>query len=132
MIDWLRQVRMVRRDASPDPELIGELFRVSGGKFKCPQCGAMGLTVGPVEDDDCDDAWGMGRVCEVCQRPIARERLLAVPDARLCIECQARADRGADDTPVEYCPRCGGTMIVRPTRGSGITRYALVCPSCRS
>jgi predicted RNA-binding Zn-ribbon protein involved in translation (DUF1610 family) len=130
MIDWLRKVRMVRRDVAPDPELIGELFRASAGKFKCPQCGAIGLTVEPLSDDKDDEAWGMGRSCEVCQRPIARERLSAVPDARLCVECQARADRGASDAPAEYCPRCGSAMIVRPTRGAGITRYTLVCPSC--
>jgi predicted RNA-binding Zn-ribbon protein involved in translation (DUF1610 family) len=130
MVEWLRGCRMVRRDAAPEPELVPELFRSAAGKFVCPQCGAKGLAVGPVEDLD-DAAWGMGRACDACGRPIDAERLAALPDTRLCVACQAKDDRGQTADEPEYCPRCGSLMAVRQTRGSGVTRYKQVCPQCR-
>lgn len=30
--------------------------------------------------------------CEICKKPIGRERLEAVPHARLCIECKAKEE----------------------------------------
>lgn len=37
-----------------------------------------------------DDSYGL---CEVCGQPIGAKRLLARPEARLCIACQTRAER---------------------------------------
>jgi RNA polymerase-binding transcription factor DksA len=37
-------------------------------------------------------ARGTFGLCEACGRPIARERLRALPRARLCVRCQARED----------------------------------------
>jgi DNA-directed RNA polymerase subunit M/transcription elongation factor TFIIS len=130
MLVWLRQVKMVRRDVGPEPELIEELFRAAAPKFKCPECGMIGLLVrtAPAENDE---DWGLARACQECGRPIARERLEIFPDARLCVTCQAGEDRGETTGPAEYCPRCGNLMMVRQTRGAGITRYALACPKCR-
>ena len=38
-----------------------------------------------------DGSYGL---CEVCGQPIGESRLLARPEARLCIACQTRAERG--------------------------------------
>jgi predicted RNA-binding Zn-ribbon protein involved in translation (DUF1610 family) len=128
MIHHLRGVGMVRRDVQPEPDLLGELFRASAGRFACSMCGAIGLIVERIDDLD-DEAWGMARQCEVCHRPIDRQRLEAVPDAVRCVACQVGAERG-DAAAEDYCPKCGGLMVVRPTRGAGITRYQLRCPDC--
>ena len=37
-----------------------------------------------------DGSYGL---CEVCGQPVGTERLLARPEARLCIACQTRAER---------------------------------------
>jgi DNA-directed RNA polymerase subunit M/transcription elongation factor TFIIS len=131
MLDWLRQVKMVRRDVQPEPELLGELFRSAAAKFTCPECGMLGLVVRPAPEEN-DEEWGMARACEDCGRPVARQRLEVFPDAKLCVECQARSDRGETTGAKEYCPRCGNLMVVRKTRGPGVTRYVLACPKCRS
>lgn len=130
MIDQLRRVGMVRRDVQPEADLLAELFRSSASKFACPQCGAVGLIVQTIDEGD-DEAWGMARKCDVCGRPIDRERLEALPDARLCATCQASDERGEATGPADYCPKCGNVMVVRPTRTRGVTRYELSCPTCR-
>lgn len=130
MIDWLRRVKMVRRGAEPEPDLLGELFRSAAAKFTCPECGTLGLVVRAVAEEN-DEEWGMARACEACGRPIARERLEVFPDSTLCVECQSRADRGEMTGAKEYCPRCGNLMVVRQVRGSGVTRYVTACPKCR-
>src|SRR5262249_29801033 len=129
MLDWLRSVKMVRRDTAPDPELLGELFLASAAKFACPKCGAVGLAAHAAEEED-DEAWGMARTCTSCGRPIPRGRLEVFPDTTTCVECQTKAERGEDAAPAEYCPRCGQVMQLRPTRTAGITRYVLACPQC--
>lgn len=130
MLDWLRKVKMVRRDAAPEPELLPELFRAAAARFACPQCNGLGLAIGAAADES-DEAWGMARKCESCGRPIARERLEIFPDTRLCVECQATSDRGDAPSDVEYCPRCGSIMTIRQSR-RGLTRYVMSCPNCRS
>jgi hypothetical protein len=129
MIDWLRRARMVRKGIEPDAELLGELFRSAAGKFACPECGEIGMTVRAPDDGD-DESWGMARRCEGCGQPIDRERLEALPDTRLCTACQAGDEQGAAGGPAEYCERCGNIMVTRPTRGAGVTRYVTVCPIC--
>src|SRR5260221_13729351 len=93
MLGWLRQVNMVRRDTEPEPELIGELFRVAASKFVFPACKTVGLAVsqGPEESDE---DWGMARTCDTCGKPIARERLEVFPSTRLCVPCQGSEGRG--------------------------------------
>jgi hypothetical protein len=130
MLDWLRKARMVRRDAQPEADLLGELFRAAAPKLICPKCGLTGLVVRPIPEED-DEAWGLGRACQQCGRPIARERLEAVSDAKLCANCQRREDNGELTAAPEYCPRCGNLMTVRQTRTAGITRYTLACSKCR-
>jgi predicted RNA-binding Zn-ribbon protein involved in translation (DUF1610 family) len=130
MLDWLRGVKMVRPSSQPEPELIGELFRSAAGRFTCPACQTIGLsTRGFVEESD--EAWGMARPCESCGQAIARERLEVFPQTRLCVACQAGADRGQRDAQDEYCPRCGNVMTLRPRVNQGLARYAMVCPKCR-
>ena len=121
---------MVRHDVEPEPDLLGELFRVSAGKYACPKCGAVDLEVNSVPEEN-DEDWGMTRACEVCGRGIARERLEVFPSTKLCVECQTRADRGELTGAAEYCPRCGNLMVVGQSRAAGITRYVTACPKCR-
>ena len=134
MLRWLRTVKMARRDTEPDPELIAELFRSALDRFECPDCQAKGLIAGAnraeAEERD-DEAWGMARVCQGCQRPIPRERLEVFPDTRLCVACQTQDDRGEQGAAAEYCPRCGNVMSLRQTRTAGLTRYKMTCPTCR-
>lgn len=130
MVQWLRTVKMVRRDAAPEPDLLPELFRAAAPRFACPQCGAIGLSTGAADDED-DEAWGMARKCDGCGRRIARERLEVFPETRLCVDCQAKSDRGEAVAPAEYCPRCGSVMTMRQSR-RGVTRYVMICPNCRS
>ena len=129
MLDWLRKAKMVRRGVEPEPDLLAELLRAAAPKLHCPQCGAAGLVVRPVAVEN-DEEWGMARACDACGRPIARDRLEVVPDATMCVDCQARADRGESATVAEYCPRCGNLMVVRQSRTAGVTRYVQACPKC--
>lgn len=131
MLDWLKRAKMVRRDVAPEPDLLAELFRSAAARFTCPECGTQGLLVRPVAEEN-DEDWGMARTCEVCGQPVARERLEVFPDAKLCVSCQAQADRGEFAATSDYCPRCGNLMTVRQSRGPGITRYVLACSKCRS
>jgi predicted RNA-binding Zn-ribbon protein involved in translation (DUF1610 family) len=130
MLDWLRGVKMVRRDAAPEEDLLGELFRSAAAKFTCPKCGRVGLVARDAPPEN-DEEWGMARACQACRRPIARGRLEAFPDATLCVECQGKVERGEDSGPAEYCPRCGNIMRLKQTRSSGVTRYVLACSQCR-
>lgn len=130
MLQWLREARQLRRGAEPEPELLSELFRAAADKFACPNCSTIGLVVGDMPAED-DEEWGMGRACEACRKPISSERLELIPGARLCATCQGRSDRGELAGPAEYCPRCGSVMTLRQSRGAGITRYVMACPSCR-
>lgn len=130
MLRWLRDVRQVRRDAEPEPELLGELFRIAAPKYTCPKCAAVGLVVREVPEED-DEAWCMARPCESCRKPIPAERLEVFPNTRLCTACQAKSDRGELTGPAEYCPRCGSVMALRQSGGAGVTRYVMSCPSCR-
>ena len=121
---------MVRRDAAPELDVLGELFRTTAVRFTCPKCQTVGLSATDAEADD-DEAWGMARKCTECGQPIPRERLEVFPSAELCVACQGRSDRGEASGAAEYCPRCGSVMTLRPVR-RGVTRYVMSCPSCRS
>lgn len=131
MVEWLKRARMVRSDVVPELELLPELFRSAAGRLACPSCKAIGLTVSDSAEEFDDEAWGMARKCESCQRPIPRERLEIFPNTRLCVACQGQSDRGESADVAEYCPRCGNLMQLKQVR-RGITRYVMTCPQCRS
>jgi predicted RNA-binding Zn-ribbon protein involved in translation (DUF1610 family) len=124
MRQWLQQAGALRRATEPEPALITELFRQSADKFACPDCGAA-LAIREVSDEV---AFG-GRKCEGCQQAIPAARLAAVPQAVLCAACQEKVDRGEPVGEAEYCPRCGGIMVLRKST-QGITRYTSRCSSC--
>jgi hypothetical protein len=130
--DWLRAAGRLRSDQLPELEIMHEVLRGISGSLNCPQCGHTGLDVCDADDEDSD--WPAAATCEVCSRPIPAERLAAVPDTMVCAGCQQSIERGETVDEVEYCPRCGSVMELRPSRGPGITRYVLVCtgsPTCR-
>lgn len=129
MLARLRQAGSLRREKEPDLALVRELFLAAVPRFVCVECGQVGLTVAPVEEEFEDDDWGLVRNCEACGQPIPAERLELFPTATLCVVCQRGAETGRDHGPAEYCPRCGNVMILR-VRRRGITEYVLVCPEC--
>jgi len=126
MSDWLRGVKMLRREAEPEPEFVVELFDSAAPRFTCPQCGVVGLAASLVERDE----WTASRPCQRCGEPIPVERLQAVPWATTCVRCQGAQETGADAGPREFCEDCGAVLQVRPARGGGIARYAMRCPDC--
>jgi predicted RNA-binding Zn-ribbon protein involved in translation (DUF1610 family) len=130
MEEWLRRHRLVKSTSDMDHELLAEVFRASAAKFHCPHCGRDGLTASPSRELS-DSEWGQAQVCENCGAPIPRERLEVFPAATLCVGCQARDDRGEPTGQAEYCPRCGAIMTLVQSRAAGITRYVMVCPTCR-
>lgn len=118
---------MLKREAEPDEMVVDELFRQTAHRFICRNCRQVGLVV---ENLDEGTDWGEAVACEVCDRPIPRERLEVFPDAHTCATCQEKAERG-EDVERDYCPRCGSLMTVRQPTTTGITRYQSYCPSCR-
>ncbi len=131
IVRWLMLAGLLKPNSEADPDLLAELFRGASPRFGCPRCGAVGLTVTDAPDRD---DWPGGRPCDVCGKSIPDERLAALPDARLCSTCQAADERGQPLDAVDYCPRCGAPLELRPSRRSGITRYVSACtgsPPCR-
>jgi hypothetical protein len=132
MAHWLQRLGKIRAARKPEPEILAELFRAAAGQFTCPECGHIGLFVAPDEEDD--GQWPGPRPCSICGKPIPQERLEAVPDATLCMACQARDESGSPPGEVEYCPKCGSPMEIRLGRSPGISRYVMTCtknPPCR-
>jgi DNA-directed RNA polymerase subunit M/transcription elongation factor TFIIS len=120
--------RATRAEQKDVPYLLA-LAQTVSDRWPCPACGAGGLTVeeaeGPADDFE------RGQLCAACGNGIPAERMELFPDATLCTACQAIVDRGGSPNTQEYCPRCGSLMQIRAGRGSGVARYALVCPQCR-
>ncbi len=132
MADWLRRARKLRAGSEPEPEIVEELFRAAAGEFRCPECGRKGLTTAASDDDLAD--WPESVLCQSCRKPIAPERIAAVPGTRLCAACQQDDEAGRGRQEIEYCPCCGAPMELRLSRSRGITRYVLTCtasPPCR-
>jgi len=128
---WLRKAGKVRAQGAPEWEILVEVLRATLPRLVCPDCGGEGLAAGPASDDA---DWPEMRNCSSCSKPIDEERLRAMPDAVLCTACQRADELGLGDREVEYCPRCGAPMRLRPTRSGGVTRYVLACtatPPCR-
>jgi Zn finger protein HypA/HybF involved in hydrogenase expression len=130
MVRWLLKIGKIRHGREPDLDILTELFHAMTGQLVCPECGATGLAASPV--DDAAD-WPEERPCAACGKLISAERLEALPDATLCAACQRAEEEGRTEVDLEYCPRCGAPMTLRPSTG-GVTRYKLVCtanPPCR-
>ena len=130
MLAQLHSEGLLKRAKDPDADLVRELYTSRVAQLPCPTCHATRLTWQPLDDEDGDD-WGTGRLCEVCQRPIPRERLEVFPETLRCRDCQQSAERGEDSAAPQYCPRCGSIMELRLQRGDGLTRYVMYCPACR-
>ena len=86
MLRRLRTLGMLRREAQPHPTLILELLQSQSSSLTCDECQEVGLLLEDA-DDDFDDS-GAGRLCEMCGRPLAAERLQLYPDARRCAACE--------------------------------------------
>jgi predicted RNA-binding Zn-ribbon protein involved in translation (DUF1610 family) len=131
-VRWLAAAQKIRLGREPDEAILDELFRVTAGQFTCPACGKRGLVVSAAKEDEFD--WPDVVPCAACSKPIPSERLEALPGVTLCAACQRAEESGEPRVEVEYCPRCGAAMVLRPSRGGGITRYVFVCtatPPCR-
>lgn len=129
----LRGLGMLRRDASPDAELVRELVAGVAEQMVCPECRQPGVRVGRI--DLSEEDWRDAVLCEVCRQAIPPERLEVLPDARRCITCQQDAESGRLAAEPEYCPRCGSLMVLRVASAAGITRYRMFCtgdPRCRA
>ena len=131
MLARLRAAGMLRREKEPSAELVAELLSTATGRFICSECGGLGLTVAPLEDEFDDEPWGQTeRQCTSCAQVIPAERVELFPDVTLCVKCQRIDEAGGPaDTP-DYCPKCGAVMTTRLHSGSGITRYQITCPQC--
>ncbi len=128
---WLRKAGKLRPDRQPEPDILYEVFYATVGQLTCPQCGKMGLVVGPAAEDLAH--WPGPRLCECCGKPIPKERVEAIPNATRCAACQRDGEAGRPRERIEYCPRCGSPLEVRVVRSGGRTRYVLACsanPPC--
>ena len=112
-----------------DVEYLAALAQPLADSWPCRECGGVGLTV-EISDGD-DDDFDSGQPCAACGKVIPAERMELFPGTTLCTTCQSVVDRGGTPDTQEYCPRCGSLMQIRSARGSGVARYALVCPQCR-
>ncbi len=133
MLLWLRRAGMLRRNADPSQAEMRELLPAAAPKLACPQCGTSGLAVSAADDDDEAD-WPTARRCQSCGTVIPAERLEVFPDAVLCVQCQERVDNRVPQVTDEFCQRCGWPMVLRTSRGRGITRQVMACsnPQCRA
>ncbi len=130
----LRLIGLLRRERAAADELVEALFVEAAPRMTCPICKEKQLGAQPSADDAADD-WQAAVLCEVCREPIRPERLEAIPGAKRCAACAAKAETGQlTEIEPEYCPHCGSLVEVRVSRGTGITRYKRVCtgdPPCR-
>ena len=72
--------------------------------------------------------WAESRKCEICHKPIPAERLELYPNATRCAACESCSEESHG--AAEYCRICGGIMVIKMARGSGISRYKMVCRDC--
>jgi DNA-directed RNA polymerase subunit M/transcription elongation factor TFIIS len=127
----LRNAGALRRATAPEADEIAELAQVHAARMTCDDCGHLGLSLQePLIEED-DEDWGDPKPCERCGALIPAERLELFPNTTLCVKCQQSSERGEDTGAVEYCPRCGNILQLRKSRGDGIARYVMECPSCR-
>lgn len=121
-------LKRATREERSDLDYLLALAETACQRWHCPDCGASGFTV--AEKDTSDD-FGGGKPCAACGKLIPAERIEVFPETSLCTSCQSTVDRGGIPDTEEYCSRCGTRMQIRAAGGSGVSRYALVCPQCR-
>lgn len=124
MIEQLRYLGSMRRNAKPDPDFLIQLFEGKLREITCPDCGSLGLVSREFKHED---DWGDARSCEICRQSIPAERLEIFPDITRCAGCQEKpAARSEDD----FCPKCGGLTRVQSSSGGGVSRYRTRCTDC--
>jgi len=131
MVTWLREAGKVRQGKDMELEILYEVFRASAPQFRCPKCDQVGLAVTTAVDVGA--RWPGAAACVKCGRPIAEERLQAVPGTNRCAACQGDQERGIRRPDKDFCPRCGAPMEVRAVTEGMRTRYVLGCsanPPC--
>lgn len=131
-LQWLRSLGRVRSQQAWEAEVVFEVIRGIADELQCRECGVRGVFVGVPREEGED--WPEARPCRECGRPIPPERLEALPEAVRCVDCQQRIEMGDDPAQAEYCPKCGSQMVLRLSRGGGITRHTMQCsnvPPCR-
>jgi hypothetical protein len=132
----LRVIGLLRREPDPDEAILAALFEESAPRMTCPICKEKRLVATPSDAAEVgDDDWQTAVLCEVCRQPISPERIEAMPGTKRCAACQGAAEAGRleADEP-DYCPHCGAIVVLRVSRGGGITRYKRFCtgdPPCR-
>jgi predicted RNA-binding Zn-ribbon protein involved in translation (DUF1610 family) len=126
MLQALRQRGAMRREKEPDLELLVHLTERAARQLTCVDCRHVGLQLTPWTPDF--DFEPPQRVCEACGKPIPVERLELFPQATRCAACQDRPAPASDET--DYCPRCGGLVVLRLDRGSRAARYRATCSDC--
>jgi len=130
LLDRLRSLGMLRREAKPAEEVVLALAVEKLAKLTCTNCGAAELQrseAGEFDDDGFDDEagdWPAARCCELCGAVIPAERLAIFPSASRCVTCE---DEPASEDR-EFCPRCGAVMQLRLRRAR--SQYELHCREC--
>jgi ssDNA-binding Zn-finger/Zn-ribbon topoisomerase 1 len=129
----LIRIGKLRPTAEFHPDIFCELFKAHRRSILCPSCGESRMAIREARREEI--TWDDAVRCEECGKEIPAARLEAVPGTTVCVGCLERREKGVQ-TPehIEYCPRCGSPMELRPDRSSGITRYVSTCtarPACR-
>lgn len=131
----LRGVGLLKRDKSPDNELLTQLLPGATAKMSCPDCGSLGLRAAEEAAEGDEDSWQAAVLCEGCRKPIPPERLEALPEATRCLACQAKSESDPEgDFEPEFCKHCGSLVELRVSSRGGLTRYRRFCtgqPPCR-
>ena len=127
----LQKLGLMKRAEEPDADVALELARAASDRLTCPRCRAGGFQAERSTAIDGDDDWGDAKPCAACGKMIPAERVALFPTVELCASCQKQLESGRTTAGDDYCPRCGTPMEMRHGRGAGISKYQLVCPSCR-
>jgi DNA-directed RNA polymerase subunit M/transcription elongation factor TFIIS len=122
-------LKRASREERKDLAYLVALAQTVADQWPCPACDGIGLTVDDAAGGGVDFAGG--QPCAACGKMIPAERMELFPNTTLCTACQSIVDAGGTPDTQEYCPRCGSLMQIRAAGGSGVARYALVCPECR-
>ena len=74
------------------------------------------------------------RLCAGCGAEIPSARLKAMPNATLCVRCQAGAEMPEAVESAGKCPKCGSPLVWKQQRDPEKTTPFLACsafPDCR-
>lgn len=86
---------LVQQGADPEDRAVADLLvdlNVSEISRDVDEFRAVQYALGRIET-------GSYGICQSCGRPVNPERLRAIPETPLCVECQARTERNALETP---------------------------------